>query len=60
MARILDYFFGDTVRHNVLQSFGGLYALAFLVVGAALVRRLAVVLRRKDAETAFTQWLRCW
>lgn len=48
-----DYFFGDTVRHNVLQSFGVLYALAFLVVGAALVRRLAVVLRRKDAETAF-------
>lgn len=27
--------------------------LAFLVVGAALVRRLAAVLRRKDAETAF-------
>lgn len=38
---------------NMLQSFGVLYALAFLVVGAALVRRLAVVLRRKDAETAF-------
>ena len=52
-AQFWDYFFGDTVRHNVLQSFGVLYALAFLVVGAALVRRLAVVLRRKDAETAF-------
>ena len=51
-AQFWDYFFGDTVRHNVLQSFGVLYALAFLVVGAALVRRLAVVLRRKDAETA--------
>ena len=52
-AQFWDYFFGDTVRHNVLQSFGVLYALAFLVVGAALVRRLAVVLRRKNAETAF-------
>lgn len=52
-AQFWDYFFGDTVRHNVLQSFGVLYALAFLVVGAALVRRLAAVLRRKDAETAF-------
>ena len=52
-AQFWDYFFGDTVRHNVLQSFGVLYALAFLVVGAALVHRLAVVLRRKDAETAF-------
>lgn len=52
-AQFWDYFFGDTVRHTVLQSFGVLYALAFLVVGAALVRRLAVVLRRKDAETAF-------
>ena len=51
-AQFWDYFFGDTVRHNVLQSFGVLYALAFLVVGAALVRRLGVVLRRKDAETA--------
>lgn len=51
-AQFWDYFFGDTVRHNVLQSFGVLYALAFLVVGAALVHRLAVVLRRKDAETA--------
>lgn len=52
-AQFWDYFFGDTVRHNVLQSFGVLYALAFLVVGAALVRQLAVVLRRKNAETAF-------
>ena len=52
-AQFWDYFFGDTVRHTVLQSFGVLYALAFLVVGVALVRRLAVVLRRKDAETAF-------
>lgn len=52
-AQFWDYFFGDTVRHNVLQSFGVLYALAFLVVGAALVRRLAVVLRRKNAETVF-------
>lgn len=52
-AQFWDYFFGDTVRHNVLQSFGVLYALVFLVVGAALVRRLAVVLCRKDAETTF-------
>ena len=53
MPGFWDYFFGDTVRHTVLQSFGVLYALAFLVVGAALVGRLAVVLRRKNAETAF-------
>lgn len=48
-----DYFFGDTVRHNTLQNTKVLYVLAFVFVGAALLRRLAVILRRKDAETAF-------
>lgn len=60
LCPILGLLLGDTVRHNVLQSFGVLYALAFLVVGAALVRRLAVVLRRRMQKRRFTQWLRCW
>ena len=52
-AQFWDYFFGDTVRHNVLQSFGVLYALAFLVVGAALACRLVRLIRRKDWENTF-------
>ena len=52
-AQFWDYFFGDTVRHNTLQNTKVLYVLAFVFVGAALLRRLAVILRRKDAETAF-------
>ena len=52
-AQFWDYFFGDTVRHNVLQSFGVLYALAFLVVGAALVRAVGSCSAQKGCETAF-------